>query len=281
MRRLSINLLVGLTLWGAGPLAAQSISGRAIDLASGEPIVEAEIVLVDAQGHDRISVVTDSVGEFRVPVPIPGTYALRVRHVAYAPFVAKGIVVAMAEDVEVELHLSVGAIPLEPLVVTGRKHADMGKLEEFYDRLEHRRRTGFGRFVTRADIEKHPSAVTTDLLRSVPGVRIQPVGRMGTHNMLLVRGGAVGYCAPSVFLDGVLANQTSYSTVDDYILPGMLEGVEVYPSATTAPVEYQRPNNCGVVLFWTRRGEGGGRFSWKKLAVGLGLFGALLYFAVR
>ncbi|HEX9107454.1 MAG TPA: hypothetical protein VF832_09500, partial [Longimicrobiales bacterium] len=56
------------------------------------------------------------------------------------------------------------------------------------------------------------------------------------------------------------------------------EGVEIYTEPGTAPAEFggAAASNCGVVAFWLRTPTG--KFSWKKVLIGLGL--AALFFVV-
>ena len=43
-------------------------------------------------------------------------------------------------------------------------------------------------------------------------------------------------------------------TLDDVVNPAMIEGIEVYPSATDAPIEFQSITKaCGTIVIWTRK----------------------------
>ena len=92
---------------------------------------------------------------------------------------------------------------------------------------------------------------------------------MGGGQVLLMRS-PVGLCQPAIWIDGLLLNDfPGMSNTDDLLSPGVLEAVEVYTSTSNAPAQY-RTGNCGVVLFWTRRGstEERSRLKWWKLALG-------------
>jgi hypothetical protein len=58
----------------------------------------------------------------------------------------------------------------------------------------------------------------------------------------------------------------------------------MYPRGLSAPPQYQDTRNpeCGVVLFWTKDRPGGtGRgSSFGRIAVGLGLLGAIITLAI-
>jgi hypothetical protein len=116
----------------------------------------------------------------------------------------------------------------------------------------------------------------------MPSVRVVPVNRNGnpngmTTNLVLMRGGAVGMCSPAIYLDGVRIDQSSSFPIDDLVNPSILEGIEVYTLAG-APAEFLSFNSCGVILFWTREGERGGRGGWLRHAIGAGA--ALLLFVL-
>ncbi len=62
-------------------------------------------------------------------------------------------------------------------------------------------------------------------------------------------GVARGYCAATIFIDGL---QSSVEALGAYRTEELV-GVEVYPRGSTAPGRYQRlDSECGVVLVWTK-----------------------------
>jgi hypothetical protein len=71
------------------------------------------------------------------------------------------------------------------------------------------------------------------------------------------------------------------ATLDDLILPGTLEGIEIYRNRTEMPREFVGIGHCGAIVFWTRMGEPGepgGRASWRWLAAGGALLGVVVLF---
>jgi hypothetical protein len=135
-------------------------------------------------------------------------------------------------------------------------------------------------------MEKRLASRPTDFLRSVPGVSVLPVKRadnpLGLTVDLVAMRGSVGFCSPALYLDGTRIQQSNDAPIDDLLHAGVLEGIEVYTSAIAAPMQYQQATGCGVVLFWTREAEPGGRRGWWRIAVGVGAFaGILLLTAAR
>jgi hypothetical protein len=238
----------------------------------------AEISVIHADGAARIQAVTDSAGRFRVGVSGPGEYRLRVRHVAYTAIDSDPVRVGPGETVRIEIRLAETRIPVEPLIVTVR--TTDSRLAEFHER---RLAANSGRFITRADIERRPTARTSDLLRSVPGVTVvgvQMPGRARTRYLIRMRG-AGATCEPAIYIDGQAVRQLTESTIDDLLEPSVIEGVEVYTSSATAPARYAAQGSCGVVLFWTGAGQAEAKkWSWKQIiggaAIAVALISALL-----
>jgi hypothetical protein len=210
-----------------------------------------------------------------VDLTVAGSYRLRVEHIAFRLLETEPVEVGRAEAVRVEVRLGRTVIPLEPLVVDTRR--DMGRLAGYRERLA---ADPFGKFVTREHIESRPASTPTDLMQGIPGVTIRPVSRANNPSGMVVKlilmRGTVDFCEPSLYLDGVRIRQTADAPIDDMLNSVMLEGIEVYTTLGSAPAEYQSSNNCGVVLFWTREAEGGGRRGLWRIVAGVGAFAGIL-----
>lgn len=264
MRR--FMLPVALTLAGAGAARAQVVQGRVVDAATDRPVAAAEVALLDAAGEQRLTALTDTSGAFRLPAPRPGRYALRVAHLAYDTVAGETFEVAAGELVEVVVRVGARPIELAALEVTARRGYRTGPLAEFYERLDRRGKGGWGHFVTRDEIERRPGALPTDLLRMIPRVEIVRSGIFS--NRVVMRGGARGYCAPLIYVDGMFLRDAS---PDELLSTADIEGIEVYRGAAEMPAELYDVSGCGVVAFWTRRDVEGGRpFTWRRLLVLLG-----------
>jgi hypothetical protein len=242
---------------------AQIVRGQVIEAAARIAVRGATLELRDERGRAVGRVVSDSLGLFSLTVLNAGTYTLQTTHPSYFAHPADTLRLGPAESVTIEVRLDPAVIPLQPLIVTTRAR---GWLEGF----ETRRRTGgFGRFLTRQDIDARQASRSTDLLRGVPGV-ILTQQRRGPP--LLQMRGTGGLCMPAIWIDGLhIPHYAGGTTIDDALSPLTLDGVEIYNSVSSAPIEY-RTGSCGVVLFWTRRGSGeeGGTLQWKKVLAGLG-----------
>jgi Carboxypeptidase regulatory-like domain/TonB-dependent Receptor Plug Domain len=264
-------MVAGLASAIPNPLDAQIVVGHIVAEMTKEPVHRAEVQLLGSDGESAATATSDSTGDFQLRAPLPGTYTLRISHIAYVAYVSRPIEVGRGETIEFEIRLGTTVIPLDPLVVTARS-ADR-RLSEFYDRLE---RNAFGKFLTREQIDQYPAVQVTDLFRMFTGVRVVPIG--GSTRSLVTMRGSTGQCLPAVYLDGVRIEQSPDFPIDDLLVPDFLEGVEVYTSTAGAPVAYHDAN-CGVIMFWSRSLQGGRPFSWKRLVAGVAAAGLIILIA--
>lgn len=276
MRRLPIALMAALPAL-ADQAGAQIIIGQIFEEGTRAPVAGAQVGLLDPQQRVLANTVSDSMGVFRLRPNEPGSYTIRVEHIAYAAYVSEPLELGAGETLELEIRVGRTVIPLQPLTVTART-SDYGRLAGFYER---RRTFSFGRFLTRSDIESRSNSRTSDMLRTIPGVTITPVrirARAGPERyMVTMRGGSGRGCEPALYIDGVRVRQAAETTIDDMLSIDALEGVEVYTSSAGAPPQFTESGTCGVILFWTRQGEAGEKFSWKRLLAGVGILAAIIF----
>jgi hypothetical protein len=266
---LALSLLLCVTAADAG---AQVVSGVVRGESRGPPIegarVTARSAIAPAAETTTIGpVLTDSAGRFQLRLPLAGEYLLTVEHIAYAA-VTVALALAAGEEVAIEVRIASHAVPLDPLLVLGRRavaprHAGFQERYEWYSRL------GIGRFLTREQIDGRPQGRASSLLGSVPGVALRPVPYR-TASAILLRTQARGTCTPAVYLDGGRIDSVD---LDDLVDANQIHGVEVYRGIAEMPGEYHDSNFCGVVLIWTvREPKGSGApLRWRNIVVAGGL----------
>jgi hypothetical protein len=246
---------------GAEDALAQTFRGTVVDAATRSPIAGTIIQVRSERGNQPRQTTTDSAGAFALTMPVAGLYTVVATRIGYLQHRGDTVRIRDAETVGLRIELDRNVVPLQPVLVTER-------LSGLPDGFEQRRSAGFGRFLTRTDIENRRGSRTTDLVRGMPGIQLTPLRRgRGNSNALMMRGPA-GLCSPAVWLDGLPIVDGGQS-LDEILTPGVLEAVEVYNSTSNAPIQY-RTGNCGVVLFWTKRGPSEDRVKtrWWKLAIG-------------
>lgn len=217
-----------------------AISGTIKDSA-GTPIPGVEIVLLQRAG----AVYSDSVGVFRFANIPAGRRQLHFRRLGFAPKavdaeISEGSTLRLAVVMEMSATVLDGMTVEE---VTRRRQL----LSEFYDRMSR----GFGHFVTREQIEKRNPMQLSDMMRMIPGARVVPLRGTSQSTLRFSRATGGRDCPPQYYVDGV---KTWNLNIDD-IIPGDVEGLEVYEGASTVPPQFNTKEGttiCGVVVIWTR-----------------------------
>ncbi len=246
----------------AGPDGSR-IVGTVVDAGSREPIAAATVLLAGT----GVSRVTDAEGRFRFEGLSPGTYALSVRHVAYRE---RGVEVEVEGEgmlYEVVIQLSVDAIPLDPIVVSGRRD---GPLAGTRDRIEWMERVGLGTHFDRQAIEESRASRLTHLLARMPGVQIRGGGQGAGGAGLFLN--PQRNCQPSVYVDGIRSPLFGGS-VDDLVSLNEVESVEVYRRLSELPGEFadDLARRCGAVVVSTRRDVLEGEpFGWRRMVTLVG-----------
>ncbi len=247
------------------PALGQNLVGRVVDAESEQPLEGVRVVLLDGERNEFGGTFTDDAGRFVLAVPRSGEWLLSATLIGYGRLITDPVPVDPGERVAVEVRLGVEAVPLEALVVTGRSAHMNPDIQSFYRRLERGGRAGIGRFVAREDIERSSPSYATDLLRTMPGMRVVR-GRAGQGSGLRMSSG----CVPAIFIDGTQINRLDTGdSLDNYVTPQSIEGIEVYRGAGQQVGRFHDGRGCGLVLVWTRRGVNEGKpMSWKRLLVG-------------
>ncbi|MGH7620238.1 MAG: Plug domain-containing protein, partial [Gemmatimonadaceae bacterium] len=108
---------------------------------------------------------------------------------------------------------------------------------------------GFGSFLDGNQIN-HASTMFSDVLRIVPGLKVQPSGDGRTSVITDSRSSTTG-CV-NYFIDGMPWTTMTPGDIDDFVRPSEMVAVEVYHGSNT-PAQYQvaGQSSCAVVVVWT------------------------------
>lgn len=267
MRALTLLCAAAALLLGAAPARAQGLfTGVIVDNTTNAPVEGARVTLLSQQGRRLRSVVTALDGRFSF-VPSPGYYRFRVERVGYVQVNTAHIRV-VRDSVDLEIRLRDDAVMLAPVTVVARSGRVSPVLAGFYQRMEN----GFGRYITRDQIETRQPGNITDMLRMLPGVRMHPRSSGAGSDVVMNRAAPrMGGCPVQIFLDGIRINRSDAPIVnrdsldqdlvalnesialDDLADPSELEGIEVYYGLAGVPAEFMGPDaRCGTVAVWTR-----------------------------
>ncbi len=229
------------------------------DQQSGEPVEGVEVLDILA-GNRSLTTKTGTVSLVFLP---DGGSMVRIRKVGFAPQTFM-VSISPADTTPVTVILArTDAVETLPTVVvrdSAVKYFSAG-LQGF----EERRRSGFGHFISEAEMRKDDNHTMADVIIShFPGLMVVP-GRLGAVYIGSARkmcaGGALATCMnpscyPTVLVDGVKSNlgQTVGRAIDwSKVSPTDYAAAEFYAGPASAPPEFSGGNNeCGILLLWTR-----------------------------
>jgi carboxypeptidase-like protein/TonB-dependent receptor-like protein len=221
------------------PHGGGGINGQVVNQQSRAPVSGATVNLIGT----RLRTATDTAGRFSQSSLGSGTYILEVRAIGYG--VTSWVLhLADGETVDYVFEVQPIGVELEPIVVEGPPGYFQRRMLEF----EERRRSGRGVFITHEQIEASHAATMADVLRGVPGVRLNC--RSGVCNAQMTRT-AHGVCNADWVIDGAPA---SISATPHLPVVGIV-AVEIYRSPSEAPAEFLKSDSqCGVIAIWTKSG---------------------------
>src|SRR5687767_2644166 len=216
------------------PLDAQrlgSIIGTVRNGEHGPGLEGARVILIGTE----LVVTTNGKGEFAFHGITPGKYVIQASAIGYTTLTSP-IDVKPLETVEVQFETESETFKLPDLEVEEKPNLPV----DFVRRMQE----GRGRYFTRADIEKRSPQTVGDLLRTVPGMRVDCRGIV--CRAVLAR--ATRGCQPTFWMDGIPADPALVWLQP----PRDLDGVEVYSGPSSVPPELDRGAACGAIVLWTR-----------------------------
>ena len=234
---------------------AISLAGRArlsgvVRTRYGEPVASARVSI---WGSSHLAT-TNEEGEYVIGDVPPGSHTLEVRAMGFVPW-------RMAVDVFAQepMHADVNMTDFATEIDAVRVLAKGPPLATSPESFEYRRRLGYGTFLDADEIERRAPQQLSDLLRSVPGVRIATSGV--SVQILMAGSGSKDVCEPLLVLDGQRIPLHGMN-INDLIPSHIVRAVEIYPRRMEAPPEFQTIE-CGTLVVWTgsrgwlgKRGKG-------------------------
>ena len=246
-------ILVALDMMPRGLLAqggTGAIEGKVIESENGRPVSTARVVVAGTS----IAATTNEAGAYRINGVPARQVELRVRMIGFAP-ANKTVVVTAGQTAQADFRLTVSALQLEQVVVTGSGQQVEAK-----------------RLGNTVAVISPPQNVPLNDLSSLlqarePGLSaIMSSGLTGTGARIRIRGNAslTQSNEPVIFLDGIRINSGGGQTsrLED-IDPQSIERIEVLKGAAAATLYGTEASN-GVIQVFTKRGTNSGsrwRFS--------------------
>jgi hypothetical protein len=246
--------------------AARIIDGSVVDVRE-RAVPLATITVVGGP-----STVSDDSGHFRLAVAHNTRVVFDVKRVGYMP---SRIALVDGGDTTLSVLLLPATRELPGVEVTDTRAGPPG-LAGFEQRMRERQRgAGSGHFFTAKEIEAMQPLRVTQVVENVPSIVVRRTG--GDRFAIYGKATSGGECAATVYLDGVRiagagdvlmgrdrrgrpvvmrGDDGGGSSIDQFVTPTELAGVETYARAILAPVRLQ-PNDanamkCAIVAFWTK-----------------------------
>jgi CarboxypepD_reg-like domain/TonB-dependent Receptor Plug Domain len=227
----------------AGPSTSDpttgSVAGVVISAQDSQPLMGVQVVIRGT----RHWAITNQQGQFRLDQLKPGATTIEFRPANRAPL-SYALTLAPGKTINLAVKVDTRSVALPEVVVEGadKPAAKMG------DFFRHKNSGHGGYFITREDIEKKQPRVMSDMLRRVPGLRIDC--NFGTCQVQTFEEARriMGGCPIQYFLDGA-----PFSGDIDEMTPDQIEGIEVYRGSSTVPPEFNTGTSmCGVIAVWSR-----------------------------
>lgn len=242
-RRLALHALSGgiIATAVAQPASAQArhgaLGGTLRSEGTRAPVPNAVIEIASL----RLRTMSDSLGQYQLVGVAPGEARVELRALGFHPVVA---VVLIRIDTLSRLDVAMRPTPMPVVDVSAEVTVLRGneRMRGFHDR----RAAGFGRFLTREEIERRPVTETKELLRGMPGVRL--VG----NRVQMAAAMSSPRCVVQYFLDAVHIAGAPVDFLSQF-RPRDIEGLEVYRGPAETPPEFSRGGaSCGVIVIWSR-----------------------------
>jgi hypothetical protein len=216
-----------------------SMTGR-VRGPGGVPFRGAQ-VLID----DTVRAVSDDSGKFVAASISKGAHRMMVRYVGFGP-IQHSFRLDAGERIEREFTLHVNADTLAAVTIVGAKGERIPMRLQGY---EDRKLWGSGRYIDRAQFEKHPSELMNTALRRMPGMLV----KRGVGSMVYAVNTRAGNCPVNLYLDGMPIHDPLRFDLNT-LPPATIAGVEYYASGATIPAQYHKMGyeKCGVMLIWTK-----------------------------
>jgi hypothetical protein len=216
------------------------IGGIVTATHTGQAVMGVQVILKGT----RHWVITDQNGSFQLTGLKPGRATVEFRHPNRAPLDYE-VTLTPGEITRLAVKIDTRTVALPEVVVEGEETRAHPKMADFFARQQS---NNGGYFITRKDIEKRQPRLMSDMLRRVPGLRIDcgsgacEVRAFNDARLI------TGSCPIQYFLDGA----PFMGTIDEFP-PDQIEGVEIYRGSASIPSEFNTGSSmCGVIAMWSR-----------------------------
>jgi len=219
-----------------------SVSGRIV-LEGAPSNAGSRVELV---GTDMVAL-TNENGEFAMKNLPSGSHVLLARHLGFG---AETVPVDLSsrEPKKVTIKLPKYVAMMDPVLVTARRSASLDKVG-----FSQRKRSGMGYYLGPEQIQAMHANYLTDILRTVPGLRVsygpqgEEVSSSRGSGSLMGAPGCVQY-----YLDDMPWQSATPGDINQFVNGNEIVGVEVY-NGPGVPAQYSRAmQDCTTIVLWTK-----------------------------
>lgn len=244
------------------PASGQTLAGRLLDTSTETAIPLSRVTLTTPEGDPVVFTFTDPQGFFALTAPEPGSYLINAEALFYWTYTEGPVGLEASDTLMVEFGLTPHPSELEGIVVEARSRPLHLIMNGYYERAK----SGLGYHLDRTAIARHSFTRTSDILFTVPGVKLlevsfgdkEPIFSRSQFWGSLNSGGAASACFPSLYLDGVLWSWggENPTEVDRILPPEEIEAMEIYTSPQEVPPRFAGVSSqCGVIAVWSKNRE--------------------------
>lgn len=215
------------------------VLGRVLNASNG-PVANARVGLMGSSA----ATLTKPNGEFVLDSLPAGTQALVVRQLGYRP-TEQTVELSARQPARVTIKLGVFVPELSPVEVVSVREEGLQKVG-----WSDRKRNGAGgHFIGPDEIDQRKAIRFTDLLRTVPGIRVQ--SENGQMSVYSTRSSGGSGCV-TIWVDGSQWQSLQAGDMDSFVRPEEVVAIEVYQGSATPPQFTSVGQNCASVVVWTK-----------------------------
>ncbi len=246
LRSLSIAVAAPAAIAAAGdtnqksqrPVTVAKLSGRVLSV-TGQPVAGARVQL-EGTIH---AVDSRADGSFTLDSLPSGSQVVVARRIGYNP-VEQAVELSASKPARTTLRFD-QAVTLLPTVTTEAQRVSGLDAVGFTQR----EKSGMGFYMDEKTIARRQAPKFTDILRTVPGIRVQTSGYTTQVYDARTQGtGCVNYV-----VDGSPWVSMNPGDIDSFVLPDNVGAIEVYHGAETPP-QFVIPGQggCATIVIWTK-----------------------------
>lgn len=228
-------------------ISAQILIGRTVDANSYEPVRDAFIYLMSSSKTISGIQVSDSLGNFSFHNFGFRKFYVKIKRMGFNETFVGKLTIPSRDTLAITFELEPAPYQLPDITVKADVPTTSYDLEEvgFYKRKS----LGWGKFFIREEnFKTRKFASAAELLYGIAGVK------MIRNVPYSTRGGGMWNVEEPmlIYIDGALIDiYDEYSPFLNLLSPASIKALEVYPTATHAPIQYTRGLHRGVILIWT------------------------------